>query len=229
MFISTNSNKYSEYGCNRVMPRDFDEVQALYGPDMRALSGGLVYEYSQESANYGLVQINEDGSVKLLADYDNLQAQFNKLNMSALESANPQSTSIKAPDCSASLISAPDFSKNFTIPAVCPGCQDLINNGIQNPQRGAFVNVNDKQVSQKVYGSNGEQVDGLTLNVVSNDGSNTPGGDSTTPSSTASSSSKPSQTGNEASPSQTTQGSASQVGGSCLLALLSVFAFALFL
>jgi hypothetical protein len=213
------------------MPRLFDEVQALYGDQMRALSGGLVYEYSQEEANYGLVTINQDDqSVSLLADYDNLQDQFNKLDVSALQSTNPASTSIQAPECATSLITAQDFSKNFTIPAVCPGCQDLIDNGIENPQNGALVDVTDTQVKQKVFGSNGQQIqDGLTLNVAEDDGSNTPNGDNTSPSGTPSSSggSNPTQTG--AQPSQTTTGDAGQLAPRTLLgaALLCVIAILL--
>jgi hypothetical protein len=179
---------------------------------MRALSGGLVYEYSQEEANYGLVTIDQDGdgSVTILADYDNLQNQFNKLDVSALQNTNPSSTSIQAPQCDASLITAQDFSKNFTIPAVCPGCQDLIDNGIENPQRGALVKVSDTQVKQKVMGSNGQEVTGLTLNVAADDGSNTPGGEHTSPSGTTSAGgSNPSETG--AQPSATKTGGAGQI------------------
>jgi hypothetical protein len=43
---------FSEYGCNKVMPRVFDEVAALYSSQMTALSGGLVYEYSQVSPQH---------------------------------------------------------------------------------------------------------------------------------------------------------------------------------
>jgi len=40
-------------------------------------SGGLVYEYSQEPNNYGLVQISDDrGSVEKLADFEALKKQF---------------------------------------------------------------------------------------------------------------------------------------------------------
>src|ERR1700759_1503804 len=57
---------FSEYGCNQPagVPRVFNEVQALYGPNMTMLNGGLVYEYSEEPSDYGLVVINNDGSVQ---------------------------------------------------------------------------------------------------------------------------------------------------------------------
>ena len=45
---------FSEYGCNKVTPRPFDEVLALYGSNMsQVFSGGLVYEYFQASNDYG--------------------------------------------------------------------------------------------------------------------------------------------------------------------------------
>ncbi|CAO2654736.1 Nn.00g114690.m01.CDS01 [Neocucurbitaria sp. VM-36] len=177
---------YSEYGCNKVQPRVFTEVAALYGEEMTSLSGGLVYEYSQEEADYGLVVLNSNGSVSLRQDYDNLQDQFNKLDLSLIQSTNAESTQIKAPECSDDLISAENFSKNFTIPAVCPGCQDLIDNGIEDPKNGKLVDVTETKVKQEVYGSTGVQIQNLELTIVANDGSNTPGGENTSPSGTGS-------------------------------------------
>ena len=68
----------SEYGCNVPSPRKFGEVTTLYSDKMSPVfSGGLVYEYSQEDNNYGLVQISDDrGSVKKLGDFDALKKQF---------------------------------------------------------------------------------------------------------------------------------------------------------
>ncbi|GLB07114.1 beta-glucanosyltransferase [Aspergillus tubingensis] len=67
----------SEYGCN-TNKREFEEVSALYDTKMTGVySGGLVYEYSQESSNYGLVEI-DGNNVKTLSDYDALKSAYSK-------------------------------------------------------------------------------------------------------------------------------------------------------
>lgn len=66
----------SEFGCNEVTPRKFTEIGAIYSDDMSSVfSGGLVYEYSQEANNYGVVEI-KDGKVSKLPDFDNLKKAF---------------------------------------------------------------------------------------------------------------------------------------------------------
>ncbi|KAG0652623.1 Glucan elongating glucanosyltransferase 1 [Hyphodiscus hymeniophilus] len=65
----------SEYGCN-TNTRKFEEVAALYNTEMTSVySGGLVYEYSQESSNYGLVTIS-GSSVTERPDFSALQSAF---------------------------------------------------------------------------------------------------------------------------------------------------------
>ena len=62
----------SEYGCNTNV-RKFEEVASLYSTNMTPVySGGLVYEYSEEGSNYGLVTINGN-SVSEGADFASLQ------------------------------------------------------------------------------------------------------------------------------------------------------------
>ncbi|PWW74066.1 Glycoside Hydrolase Family 72 protein [Tuber magnatum] len=70
----------SEYGCIDVKPRTFNEVKALYSTQMSGVfSGGLVYEFTQEPNNYGLVQIDGD-NVTTLTDYNNLKKKYSSTN-----------------------------------------------------------------------------------------------------------------------------------------------------
>ncbi|KAI9278896.1 Glucanosyltransferase-domain-containing protein [Phascolomyces articulosus] len=70
----------SEYGCNLVTPREFTDVESLYGSQMTDVwSGGVVYEWTQENNNYGLVKV-ANGQVELLDDYHNLQKALAKVS-----------------------------------------------------------------------------------------------------------------------------------------------------
>ena len=116
------------------------------------------------------------------------------------------------------LITAEEFSKNFTIPAVCPGCQDLITKGISNPKNGKLVDVSDTKPKQAVYGSNGVQIQNLELTKLTE--ANTPGGQDLSASGTSS--------GTAAQPSATKTGSASSMsmGGWCSMAGLGALLIA---
>ncbi|SCW03448.1 LAFE_0G10660g1_1 [Lachancea fermentati] len=72
----------SEFGCNEVPgSRPFTEITAIYSDRMSSVfSGGLVYEYSNETNNYGLVQIDNDTSVTKLQDYYNLQKEYSSVS-----------------------------------------------------------------------------------------------------------------------------------------------------
>ncbi|PBP25642.1 beta-glucanosyltransferase gel2 [Diplocarpon rosae] len=183
---------FSEYGCNVPSPRVFTEVPVLYGPLVTpVLSGGLVYEYSEEPSNYGLVTLNSDGSADLLRDYETLQKQFSALNATSLQSQVAGNTTTNPPNCTASLITNAGFSNNFTIPAVPPGVQDLIDNGIKNAPVGKIIAVTSTKVTQQVKSSNGEVVQNLAITPLRDDESNTP---QVTPTTTTTTSSAPAAT-----------------------------------
>ncbi|KAF1347782.1 Glucanosyltransferase-domain-containing protein [Delphinella strobiligena] len=168
---------YSEYGCNAVSPRVFDEVQALYGPEMTTLSGGLVYEYSQEDSNYGLVDIYSNGTLQLRSDYNSLQKQFNKLNMTLLEAHNSTATSKNPPTCAKDLISGDGFVTEWNIPTPPPGANEVISSGISNAPTGTIVSVTQTSVKSSVYGTDGSEIKDLVIKATN--GSNEPRGDET--------------------------------------------------
>lgn len=186
---------FSEYGCNKVLPRVFDEVQALYGKEMTAvMSGGLVYEYYQQvENNFGLVWIYDNGTAELRTDFDNLQKQFNKLDSKALQSGNSTATKLTSPECKSSLISSKSFANTFDIPSIPSGGQKLIDNGISQPKNGKIVTVKDTKVTMDVFDSSGKLMTALSIKPLPDDQSNTPSGSNSSPSGT-SSGAKPSST-----------------------------------
>ncbi|QSZ36107.1 hypothetical protein DSL72_007232 [Monilinia vaccinii-corymbosi] len=186
---------FSEYGCNVPAPRIFTEVPVLYGPLMTpVLSGGMVYEFSQETSNYGLVTINADGSAQLLSDYTTLQAQFNSLDVKSLQGQKAKNITTVAPKCDPSLITSKSFSNDWTIPDVPPGAADIIKNGIKNAKNGKIVQVSSTKVTQKVMDVGGKIITGLAIKPISNDESNSPSGQTTGSNSTSSSTSNSTST-----------------------------------
>lgn len=185
---------FSEYGCNQVRPRTFPEVPSLYGSNMTMLSGGLVYEYSEEDNNFGLVSLNDNGTVSLRVDFGNLQKQYNSLNLKLLQSVNSSSEDITPPRCSSSLITSSSFSKSFNIPKTPSGGTDLINNGVSNPPVGKIVDVsNNLKVPVAVYALDGSELPSMSIKPVSEQ--NAPSGQSTGNSTSSGSGSQPSKKG----------------------------------
>lgn len=180
--ISATLTPLAEYGCNDPAPRVFDEVPYIYGSQMTVLSGGLVYEWSQETSDYGLVSINSNGSLNLLGDYDTLQSQYATINVTLLESSNSTATAITPPNCAASLITESGFASAFSIPSAPSGAAAVISSGISSAPTGSIVSVTQTSVQVPVYATDGAQITGLVINPVT--GANTPS------SSTSSTSSK---------------------------------------
>lgn len=71
---------FTEFGCNVSPPRLWQEIGSIYHTNMTSVfSGGLVYEFTEEPNNYGLVQLDKKGNVETLKDYERLQAAYAKV------------------------------------------------------------------------------------------------------------------------------------------------------
>jgi 1,3-beta-glucanosyltransferase GAS3 len=201
---------FSEYGCNMPAPRIFTEVGTIYGDQMTGvMSGGLVYEYSQEPSNYGLVTINSDGSVQLLPDYHTLASQYAKLDFSKVEGGSPPGSTPKAPKCSPSLITEAGFNNNFTIPATptSDASADILNKGVNPKPSGKLVQITDWNVKLTVKDVDGSVIKTLAVKPLADDQSNQPGSNSA-PTSTA--------TGSATNPTTSTKGAGSYLQPSLL-------------
>ncbi|ODV88353.1 glycoside hydrolase family 72 protein [Tortispora caseinolytica NRRL Y-17796] len=182
---------FSEYGCNAESPRIFTEVDdAVYSPDglLPFFSGGLIYEYSNEDNNYGLVEINSNKTVTLLEDFINLQNAYNNVvlpNVSESSIAN-----VSFPECDKDAIEAmySGFDASFDLPA-CPD-EDLIKSGVSPSHTGSIVSVTKTTLPYSVYGTAGNAID-ATLTMLADNQINSPSGvDDSSPSSTSTSTSQ---------------------------------------
>lgn len=216
---------FSEYGCNRVKPRTFTEVEALYSEDMtQSFSGGLIYEYSQEPNDYGLVELNDNGTVTLRIDYANLQAQYNKLDMDRIQSSNASQTSVQPQECSSDLITTSKFLNTFDLPTRPTKVQDMIDHGLPKANTGKLVSVKSAPIPETVYNQNGQVITGIELQVLDNDKVNTPGGNtsgSTSSTSSSGDSSSTSTTGGSSGSSKPKTGAAIKTSTSLALGVVS--------
>ncbi|EXJ82898.1 hypothetical protein A1O3_06714 [Capronia epimyces CBS 606.96] len=114
---------FSEDGCNTVPPRTFDDQAAIFGPDMvNTWSGAMIYEWIQETNQYGLVSygpqvgadVNQGSSViqgftrqgtptPVQPDFSNLAQQWKTLTPTGVKSADyTASVTVTPPACPSS-------------------------------------------------------------------------------------------------------------------------------
>lgn len=219
---------FSEYGCNKVTPRTFTEVGAIYSSPMTGVfSGGLVYEYSEEPNNYGLVTINSDNSVDLKEDYENLVNEYAKIDLDALTKANSTATGLSAPTCESSMITS-NLTNSFDVPARLSEIQDMIDNGVGGSWPTGTVQVTNTAEVATVNNPDGSELTGLSLRILNNDESNLPGNATQgTDGNGGPGINRPSSTGSGSSPSNTNAASLSKVNvGAVLAAGLAMAALA---
>lgn len=145
---------FTEFGCNKFLPRKWPEVQALYSPKMTGVfSGALAYEYSMEPNLYGLVKIDSNGNVATLPDYDNLLKAYAAIPLNKVVIGEYNANSTRPMTCPSS--DDPIFehiTANFTLPTTLGA--EFIKSGV-NATRGAWVpNLNQTMTTYKIKMNN---------------------------------------------------------------------------
>lgn len=152
------------YGCNKVRPRIWQEVDALYSEKMTGVfSGGLVYEFTQEPNDYGLVSV-KDEDVVILDEFDSLGAAFGK---TPKQPTIPSSASnpTRPVDCpAASKLSG--ITANFTLPTTQGA--EYIKNGVDKTKfvKGKFVSSPTFTTTHKITDSEGKEITDKTVKEV---------------------------------------------------------------
>jgi hypothetical protein len=167
---------FSEYGCNTIEPRTFSNVPVLYGDQMSVFSGGLVFEYSQEADDFGLVVINSTTEITLRADYNNLAEEFAQIDVTSLSSIDSSATAVAAVACTPSIITESSFINAWALPTAPSGAAAVITSGVSSGfVKGSLVSVSVTTMPATVVNSTGATVTGLSLVELMCSDSNFPG------------------------------------------------------
>ena len=111
---------FSETGCNAAPPRTFDDQAAILGPEMNSQwSGAIIYEWIEETNNYGLVSYGPEVAATVVGsgveggftrtgtplpvtpDFTNLQNQWQTLTPTGVASS-AYTPSLTPPACPSS-------------------------------------------------------------------------------------------------------------------------------
>ncbi|OAQ73207.1 glycoside hydrolase family 72 protein [Pochonia chlamydosporia 170] len=154
---------FSEYGCIEPPTRYWNETRAMYSDKMTPVfSGGVVYEWTLEANNYGLVSIN-GSTLNILGDYNRLKSAWATIDWKSVQSQKAAKKDITPPKCGKSLLTETGFDSNFTAPAPPPGAQKLIDDGISPKPSGKIVKISDYNVKMAVKDTEGKVVTGLKV------------------------------------------------------------------
>ncbi|SCU98714.1 LAFA_0G19746g1_1 [Lachancea sp. 'fantastica'] len=151
---------FSEFGCNTFRPRSFEEVEALYSEEMiNTFSGGLVYEFTDEPNEYGLVKIDDDNSAKILQDFANLQDRFAKIESKEFQMIRKNAVSLMA---TAPLPACKNSYENLQVDAsVADGiATKLLRRGVEQ-EKGRYLNLENSAFSSEyeIHDVNGRSLD----------------------------------------------------------------------
>jgi len=166
---------FSEFGCNTNSPRTFTEIdEGLFDGLLYTFSGGLVYEYTQEASNYGLVDLSNNGSITYRQDFINLKNQYANASIPKILEDEVDETDIVK--CDADIVTEiyPKFGANFTLPEQPEEITELIENGVNATNYGKLLDgVEAKQSNFTIYNVSDDEVKNATVIFKASDEINT--------------------------------------------------------
>lgn len=220
----------SEYGCNTVRPRTFPEISALYSEEMcKVYSGGLVYEYSNESNNYGLVSITGNNSVSTLDDFDNFKSA---LADAPAPTGIDGAANLPASDCPAFESGVWEVDPDTQIPAMPSYALRYMSDGAGEPlgmngtdtQNGSYNDIPDDSSSSSASFSSQTNGTWTSQSTQTSTSSTSSGHTTITAATTTSSSSSSSSSSKSTKTSKSKNAASGRATGSfvaCVLALLA--------
>ncbi|QPG76521.1 putative 1,3-beta-glucanosyltransferase gas3 [Brettanomyces nanus] len=156
---------FTEYGCNKNTPRTFDEVsEGVFGGLVNTLSGGLIYEYSEESSDYGLVDISS-GDLEMEDDFANLKSQYANSSIPVISLDE-----VEEPDvfkCTAKNITSlySKFDADFDLPSQPGGIPNLIKYGVNNTNIGKMVSLTDRATNYSISNSDDDEYSNVSISI----------------------------------------------------------------
>jgi len=160
---------FSEYGCNEVRPREWEETAALYSDKMtHVFSGGLVYEYSLEANDYGLVEIESNGDAKLTGEFDTLEKVMSTVGDIEIPS---DTTKGKRPETCGSPKSFPGIVATNDLPKTF--ATKFVNAGVDKSKYSAGALLDLKSVKTetkyKIFNSDGSELGDASIDKTNTD------------------------------------------------------------
>jgi hypothetical protein len=173
---------FSETGCNTVQPRTFEDQSAIFGSDMNGLwSGAIIYEWIEETNNYGLISYGPQVSATVVAsgviagisrtgtpspvtpDYTNLQSQWKTLTPTGVASS-AYSPTLTPPACPSSTAGGWLVDGDVKLPSVG---QTLSASSAGAAATGTATTSSPSASSTKKGGANGgKEIAGMSVGLV---------------------------------------------------------------
>jgi len=173
---------FSETGCNTVQPRTFEDQSAIFGSDMNGLwSGAIIYEWIEETNNYGLISYGPQVSATVVAsgvvagisrtgtpspvtpDYTNLQNQWKTLTPTGIASS-AYSPTLTPPACPSSTAGGWLVDGDVKLPSVG---QTLSTSSAGAAATGTATTSAPSASSTKKGGANGgKEIAGMSVGLV---------------------------------------------------------------